>query len=222
MTEISTWRTRAPRGGQVDFTQMYVAHDAFVRELTRISDAVDRGAGVSRPTRQAWARLTGELHVHHAGEDSLLWPRLRAKRLRPDEELVLNAMEAEHAEIDPLLESLEQDFEAGDFAALRIGMANLRALVTDHMQHEEKHALPLVECHLGRSGWADFSGDVRRASGGIRGGASYLPWVLDGADPEVRARFLGMLPAPARLLYSKVWEPAYRRRSPWTGMQRSR
>ena len=222
MTEISDWRAVAPRTGQVDFTLMYAAHDAFARDLTRISDAVDRGAGLAEPTQVGWVKVTHELHGHHTSEDSFLWPPLRAKHLQPHEEMVVNAMEAEHAEIDPLLESIDKAFLAEDATAVRNGVRSLRHQLTDHMEHEERDALPLVERYLGQAGWDEFGGRVRRANGGLRGGAAYLPWVLDGAEPAVRARFLALLPPPARLLYSKMWEPAYRRRSPWTGADGAR
>jgi hypothetical protein len=127
-------------------------------------------------------------------------------------------MEAEHADIDPLIEEIDTAFDTRDVRAAQSGARHLRAGLTDHMQHEEREALPLVERYLGEAGWAEFGGQVRRANGGLRGGATYLPWVLDGADPAVRSHFLALLPAPARLLYGKLWEPAYRRRSPWTAM----
>jgi hypothetical protein len=52
---------------------------------------------------------------------------------------------------------------------------------------------------------------VRKAAGGIRGGAEYLPWVLDDASAEMTAKVLGLLPPPARLLYRRVWQPRYAR-----------
>lgn len=222
MTDISTWRARPARTGQVDFLQMYAAHDAFVRDFARIAAAIDSGTGLDESTRTGWATVTQQLHVHHTSEDSFLWPRLRAKALQPHEEMVVNAMEAEHAEIDPLLESVEKAFVAEDAAALADGAGSLRRLLVEHLAHEEQDALPLIERYLGQAGWAEFGEYVREANGGLRGGATYLPWVLDGADSHVRAKFLAMLPAPARVLYSKMWEPAYRRHSPWAGLDGAR
>jgi len=222
MTEISAWRVRAPSTGQVDFTQMYAAHDAFVRDFTRLINAIDRGAALAAPTRVGWATVTHQLHVHHTSEDSFLWPRLRELELPPHEELIVNAMESEHAEIDPLLEGIEKAFVAEDATAVGDGIRVLHGQLIDHLEHEEEDALPLVERYLGMTGWLEFGRKAAQANGGLRGAATYLPWVLEGQPPEVRARFLGLLPAPARLLFNKVWEPAYRRRSPWTGTDGAR
>jgi len=215
MTDISAWRARPARTGQVDFLQMYAAHDAFVRDFARLANAVERGEGLAASTRAGWTMVTQQLRVHHTSEDSFLWPRLRAKELQPHEEMVVNAMEAEHAEMDPLLESVDKAFVAEDALALAEGVRDLRRLLIEHLAHEEQDALPLLERYLGQAGWAEFGEYIRDANGSLRGGATYLPWVLDGADPHVRARFLAMLPGPARVLYSKLWAPSYRRHSPW-------
>ena len=82
------------------------------------------------------------------------------------------------------------------------------------MKHEEDQALPLVEAHLGPGGWAAF----RKATGkiqGLKGGAEFFPWMLDGAPADTAKRVLGMLPPPARLLYRAVWRPGYARTPRW-------
>jgi hypothetical protein len=83
-----------------------------------------------------------------------------------------------------------------------------------HMKHEEDQAPPLVEAHLGPDGWAAF----RKATGkiqGLRGGAEFFPWMLDGASADASKKVLGMLPPPARLLYRAVWRPRYARTLRW-------
>ena len=77
------------------------------------------------------------------------------------------------------------------------------------MRHEEEAALPLVELRLGQAGWDAFARYIRER-GGIKAGAVYFPWVLDGAAEDTRSRVLNMLPGPARLLYRRSWEPKYR------------
>jgi hypothetical protein len=60
-----------------------------------------------------------------------------------------------------------------------------------------------------RAGWQAFGAEIRDQNGGIKGGALYLPWVLDGATDDVKGRVLKVLPPPARLLY-RGWERKYR------------
>jgi hypothetical protein len=79
-----------------------------------------------------------------------------------------------------------------------------------HMRHEENEALPLVETYLGPPGWAAFVGDIRKTQG-VRGGATYFPWLLDGATEETSAVILKVLPPPVRFVYRRVWAPRYRK-----------
>jgi hemerythrin-like domain-containing protein len=211
MTDTSNRRT--PLNGAVDFTMMYVAHDAFTRDLRRIATARERGQAFTPETLAGWAMFTHQLHVHHTAEDTSLWPRLRAKAVQPDEVAVLDAMEMEHAQIDPRLEYVEDALAAKDAAWLADEVNALTTVLITHMRHEEEAAPPLVETYLGREGWAAFGREIRTTQGGIRGGAQYLPWVLDDASGPMKTKVLRQLPVPARLLYRWVWAPRYRRRN---------
>ena len=71
-----------------------------------------------------------------------------------------------------------------------------------------------IQAHLGPQGWAAF-GKAAGRSEGLRGAAELFPWILDGAPAGTRKRLLGMLPAPARLLYRAVWRPGYARTPRW-------
>jgi hypothetical protein len=49
-----------------------------------------------------WQLFTTQLHIHHTAEDQDLWPRMRSHLAdRPDELALLQAMQDEHARIDP-------------------------------------------------------------------------------------------------------------------------
>lgn len=205
---IDDARRRRPLQGQVDFTFMYAAHDAFHRDLRRLAGAVEADRTAEPAVRTGWATFKSQLHVHHTAEDDLLWPALRAKVTQPGDVAVLDAMQAEHARIDPLLSQVDASLAAsGPVGALAQTLAA-------HMKHEEDQALPLVEAHLGPDGWAAF----RKATGkiqGLRGGAEFFPWMLDGASADTSKKVLGMLPPPARLLYWAVWRPRYARTPRW-------
>ena len=58
-----------------------------------------------------------QLHLHHTGEDRHIWPRL-GERLAHSESAMstLQAMEEEHARVDPLLDAVDAAFAdpAGD------------------------------------------------------------------------------------------------------------
>ena len=205
---------RRPLQGKVDFTLMYAVHDAFHRDLRYLATAVEADQTADPAVRADWATFKNQLHVHHTAEDTSLWPPLRQKVTRPGETAVLDAMEAEHARIDPLLAQVDTSLAAPGHPGLADNAAALAQTLADHMKHEENQALPLIEAHLGPAGWAAF----RKATGkiqGLRGGAEFFPWMLDGASADTSERVLRMLPPPARLLYRAVWRPRYARTPRW-------
>ena len=205
---------RRPLQGKVDFTLMYAVHDAFHRDLRCLAAAVEEGQTADPAVRTGWATFKNQLHVHHTAEDTSLWPPLRQKVTRPSETAVLDAMEAEHARIDPLLAQVDTSLAAPGHPGLADNAAALAQTLADHMKHEENQALPLVEAYLGPGGWAAF----RKATGkiqGLRGGAEFFPWMLDGASADTSKRVLSMLPPPARLLYRAAWRPRYARTPRW-------
>jgi Hemerythrin HHE cation binding domain len=204
---------RRPQG-QVDFTLMYAVHDAFHRDLRCLTAAVKAGQTADPAVRTGWATFKNQLHIHHTAEDTSLWPPLRQKVTRLEDTAVLDAMEAEHARIDPLLSQVDASLAASDRAGLAGNTRALTAALGAHMEHEEAQALPLIEAHLGPQGWAAFRKAVGKSQG-LRGGAQFFPWMLDGAPAETSRQVLSMLPAPARLLYRAIWRPGYARTPRW-------
>ena len=92
--------------GPVDMAGMWVMHHAFRRDLAAFAEAVPATPVHDRATWQAlearWGRFAEVLHHHHSGEDAGLWPLLGA-RAGLAERATLDAMEADHETIDPLL-----------------------------------------------------------------------------------------------------------------------
>jgi hypothetical protein len=215
-TPAQAWFRRAGHDGEVDFTMMYVAHDAFNRDLGRLLAAARAGRGFSPAALATWQLFSRQLHTHHTAEDTALWPRLRAAVVFEEERELLDEMEAEHAELDPRLERIEAALADRLGERLVIELDGLAVGLATHMRHEEEAALPLVERRIGAAGWKAFGDEVRDRNGGIKGGAVYLPWVLDDATHDVKKRVLRILPPPVRLLY-RSWERKYRNAGRLTG-----
>ncbi|MER5532725.1 hemerythrin domain-containing protein [Streptomyces mirabilis] len=206
--------TTEAAAGTVDLTVMYAAHDAFRRDLERLGDAAADGTAFTPQVRAGWDNFRHQLHIHHTAEDSDLWPRVERKVAgRPRDAALLAEMEAEHALLDPQLTAVD--------AALKDRSTELPALVRrlastldDHLAHEEESALPLIREVLTPADWGAFTGRIRKTQG-VRGAALFVPWIVDGAPPADRARFLGALPPPVRVLNKLFWEAGYRRRGLW-------
>jgi iron-sulfur cluster repair protein YtfE (RIC family) len=195
---------RKDLGGAVDFTMMYVAHDAFTRDLRRIATACARGVGLAPQTRASWTMFAEQLHAHHGAEDAFLWPALRAQPLTPGELQLVDAMESEHAEIDPHLERVADAFSHDDATGVCAGVQALHDGLAAHLRHEENDALPLIASRLGADGWAAVGQQMSQSQGGgLDAALRYLTWVLDDAPAAVERKVLGMLPPAVQELYHR-------------------
>ncbi|MFD3505798.1 hemerythrin domain-containing protein [Streptomyces sp. NPDC058676] len=200
--------------GRVDFTMMFLTHDAFLRDLRRLAEAVADGRTGEAAVRTGWETFKHQLHVHHVGEDEAIWPPLREALAGSAEIAVLDLMETEHAAIDPLQDRIDAAFDEGGPQLAEL-VEEFTALLATHMDHEEEQALPLVETHLGPEGWAAYS-QYMLATGGLPEAGGYLAWLLDGAPADVRATVLGPLPPPVRHLIHNQFEPQYAAVPRWT------
>jgi iron-sulfur cluster repair protein YtfE (RIC family) len=207
----------------LDLTLMVAFHDAFRRDLAHLArTASRRPAQLDEPARRTavqagWELFKTQLHIHHTAEDADLWPRMRTHLAnRSDELALLQAMQDEHARIDPLLATVEGAFADRDGGHQRLGdtVDALASTLYGHLGHEERDVLPLIDQSLTQAEWQAFGNDQRRRIG-IRGAAQFLPWVLDEASAEQVKAVLGGLPPPLRVVYRRIWQPRYARHDHW-------
>ena len=168
--QISLPRQAAAPEGPVDLFMMFAVHHAFRRTLDDLAAAVPAtpvAAGDTWRAMQAyWARVAQVLHHHHSGEDAALWPLLLARCDAAGDaagRATLEAMEAEHAGIDPLLTACAEGLarmaaggSADDRAALAVRAAALRDSLGRHLAHEETEALPIVQRTMTAAEWAEL------------------------------------------------------------------
>lgn len=196
-----------------DMTMMYAVHAAFRRELERIAAITAREDDDPRRVLRAavgWEMFKSFLHIHHTAEDETVWPVLRGLlEGRPQDLALLDAMEAEHAAIDPLLSGVDAALADRDDGVARLG-GRVDALITGltgHLSHEENEALGLMDAtmspqqiqRLGQRQAELIGADTSR----------YLPWLLDDADPAETAAVLDRIPEPLRTAYRDQWRAAY-------------
>lgn len=209
--------TESGAQSQLDFTMMYAVHDAFRRDLARLAAAADGRTGDLRAFKEGWATFTYYLNIHHTSEDTALWPPVRANAGADAERAaVLDAMEAEHSSLDPLVHRITSQLASGDTARLRENTEALSEALTAHFAHEETAGLPLVGEVLSPAGWEAFGEDQRRQVG-TKGAATFFPWLLDSAPESTETKVLALVPPPIRFLFRKTWRPRYQKRSPWQG-----
>jgi hypothetical protein len=193
--------------GPADLLPMYLMHHAFRRDLARFAASVAATAVEDRRTWHAlarrWAQLGRVLHLHHEGEDEILWPLLLTRVDDAGDAVgraTLEAMEAEHEEIDPLLTGCADGLAVlaaggGDQdtqAALVVRMAAAAERLGHHLGHEESEAMALVQRHLTPAEWDALHPEFGRHYT-PRDALFALPWVLHGLPRDLRPQALAFV-----------------------------
>jgi iron-sulfur cluster repair protein YtfE (RIC family) len=198
--------------GPLDMSGMYVMHHAFRHDLDTFVAAVARTPVADAPTWRAlagrWERFGVMLHHHHTIEDATLWPPLLRHVGSVDgARATLEAMQAEHATIDPALTRCGELFAAmaatpDDATRDRLAaqLTTVRDDLTRHLAHEETEALPLVQAHLPEAEWV-ASEKAAQKSFGLREVAFLVPWAATGLSREERDRAFATVGPTFRIAY---------------------
>jgi iron-sulfur cluster repair protein YtfE (RIC family) len=204
---------------RLDMTAMYAMHNALRRELehiARFTADVDDNPRRILATTAGWRMFKKALHAHHSSEDDALWPVMRkAVADRPDDLALLEAMEAEHAAFDPLIEAIDAAPPDPAPGPERVGALSdaLSDALRRHLNHEEDETIPLIEATVTPQHWEHF-GEVHRTRIGPDT-PQLIPWVLEGADEQTVATIMALLPEPVRAAYRDQWQPAYAALERW-------
>jgi iron-sulfur cluster repair protein YtfE (RIC family) len=190
--------------GPHDQTGMCVMHHAFRRDLAAFESGVRRTPVHDRVTWRAlqarWERFATILHHHHEVEDRSIWPVLVAHAETTGDaeaQQTLQAMEDEHADIDPALAAVRKGFASmaehpcdDHRNALDVHVTAMRAALLDHLRHEETEALPYLQRVMTP---AEFEASEKAAAAGYpaRLMPFLLPWVADDLPDDVTRRLVG-------------------------------
>jgi hypothetical protein len=196
---------------KLDMSMMFAMHNALRRELVqvaRIANQPDGSPATRLRTALGWELFKKFLTVHHQSEDDALWSPLRTRVIgHPDQLALADALEAEHAVIDPLLTAIDAAAAAPDAQRLRATIDELVTMLHAHLVHEEADGLPLIDATLTPEEWRHFA-DVQ--ANHLRSDAPrYMPWLLDGASLEIQNTITGNFPAPLLAAYHDKWKPQY-------------
>ena len=133
----------------------------------------------------------------------------------PDQVAVVDALEAEHAVIEPLLEAVDNVAANSDEGDHQLGdiVDELVTKLTRHLVHEESEGRELIDATLSAEEWQNFA---RSHGQRLLGDAStYVPWLLEGASPETVEAFLANIPPPLAASYRGQWAPSYASTDHW-------
>jgi hemerythrin-like domain-containing protein len=196
--------------GPIDMQTMYLMHHAFRRDLDLFADAV-RGTPVA--DRDTWRLLAGRwelfaevLHKHHTAEDDLIWPVVVGLG-EPGDVAVLEAMEAEHEEIDPLLESCGAGFhrlarhaDEDARAALAVRVCAARESLRRHLAHEETDAIAIIQRVVSAERWAAIEKEIA-GDASLTYATRVVPWVAHDVPRETLDRLFVDVETPFKIIW---------------------
>lgn len=213
-----TWPTQLRLPGQaaapegpVPMHVMYVMHHAFRRDLAAFAAAAPATPVADRDTWKAladrWALFAEVLHAHHTGEDTGLWPFLM-ERADAYGRATLEAMEAEHSEIDPLLDACSAGFalladrsDEDARAALTVRLVAARESLGRHLAHEETEAIALVQQLMSPEDWHRVDDEHFKKGHGVGYFARLVPWAAHGLSRDLRAQAFAEAGKPFEVLW---------------------
>jgi Hemerythrin HHE cation binding domain len=204
---------------QLDMSMMIAMHEALRRELAqvgRIASRRDDNPGKQLRAALGWELFRKFLLVHHQTEDDVLWPPLRTRVAGQADRLALvDALEQEHAVIEPLLTAIDDAAADPDYGYQRLGdiVDELSAKLSGHLAHEESDGLALIDVSLTPQEWQHFAqvhGERLRDDAPM-----YMPWLLNGASPQSLDAVLSKFPPPLLTAYREQWAPAYASLDVW-------
>jgi hemerythrin-like domain-containing protein len=208
--------TTTNNASRPDVSDMFAVHQALRDTLSCAPQLVDKvdATDLRRVDliTNFYDNILSFLHVHHDGEESLIFPLLRDRC--PEELGMIEQMLGQHANVTELLAESGQTLTAwadGDMAAQTLAATNLGELGAELYQHlddEEREVLPLCAEHLTPEEWAALPG---HAMANFRGDKVWLilGLVRQRMTQAQRDEMLAHMPAPAVEMWTTMGEASF-------------
>jgi hemerythrin-like domain-containing protein len=202
----------------IDVRDMAIVHQTF-RQAYDESARLVRGAASSSPERTEFLAdhvdfAAAMLHIHHEGEDQLLYPKLM-ERL-PDKASATEQIKDEHQEIQTQVEAVSEATKMwrenpskDSNESLASALDKLNATMQIHLDNEEQKVVPLAAVALTQKEW-DELGKHAVAQMAPKQRAIAFGLLLDPLNEADRAHMKKHLPVPVRLLFPLLVQ------RPWT------
>ena len=208
-----------PRTGGAAGREMPIIHRIFRRQFAEVRmlvlDVPARDATRVGAVADHLGFLLDALHMHHATEDDLIWPKV-SERAGLDAPSV-KRMEEQHQQIDAAVAQVRAALSAwradpapAASSALADRLGEFLVVLEGHLDEEEQVVVPLIDRHLTEAEWEEV---------GERGFEKFTPaqrWIATGqmvevATPEEAARMFGTLPLPVKVIWHLIGSRKYRR-----------
>ena len=209
--------TTAHDASRPDVTDMFAVHQALRDTLGGAPQLVG-GVDASDTERvelitNLYDNVLDFLHVHHEGEEQLVFPLLRQRC--PEQLELLDLMASQHADVVELVSRSEGALSAwagGDTSAQADTASALGALgsrLDQHLGEEELRVLPLCAEHMSLQEWGALPGHAMDNFGGDK------IWLILGLirgrmTQAQRDQMLAHMPPPAVEMWTSMGEQAYK------------
>lgn len=209
--------TTAHPAPRPDVSDMFAVHQAL-RDTLDCAPQLVRGVDATDAERLAlitnlYDNVLKFLHVHHEGEEQLIFPRLRERC--PDQAELLDLMASQHADVVELFQRSSGALAAwaGGEASAQEGSATalgeLGGRLEEHLGEEESQILPLCAEHLSAEEWGALPG---HALGSFTGDKV---WLILGLIRQRMTQascdeMLANMPPPAVEMWTTMGEEAYK------------
>jgi hemerythrin-like domain-containing protein len=209
--------TTAHEAPRPDVSEMIAVHQALreslggAPQLIREVDASDgeRVALISN----VFDNVLDFLHVHHEGEEQLVFPLLRERC--SDHVDLLDRMASQHEDVVGLVQRSDAalaawaggNAQAQEDAAIALGV--LGEQLGQHLDEEEREVLPLCSEHLSLQEWGALPG---HAMGSFTGDKIWLilGLIRDHMSQAQRDEMMAHMPPPAVDMWTSMGEQAYK------------
>jgi hemerythrin-like domain-containing protein len=200
----------------IDVSDMYPVHNSFRDTLSaapHLVGSVDDGDQARRELIDNFYRnIIAFLHVHHHGEEELVFPLLRQRC--PEDLVMVDVIAGQHRDVDELVDQsvafLEQWAAGAEGSQAQVAdtLGALGVRMAEHLDDEETKLLPLCSTNLTEQEWGVLPGHAMGAFAGDK------IWLILGLirqrmNEEQRARMLAHMPPPAVEMWTTVGEASF-------------
>jgi hemerythrin-like domain-containing protein len=211
--------------GPADTRMMGIVHSALRRDLERSRIVLTAGT-VPDARRRALAEhlvwMMDFLHHHHEGEDSGLYPLVRAKDAKLG--AILDSMNSEHEAIVPAMDEVKvaaRSWAQDPTIAPRVlaAIEGLDVVLGPHLKHEEEEMMPLVETVVTQREWHEWDQATNVGPKSNKQLAFEGHWLIDNTTVRDRSTVVHLVPPVPRFFLVNFMGGAYqkRRAALWDG-----
>jgi hemerythrin-like domain-containing protein len=153
------------------------------------------------------------LHVHHEGEDDLLYPKIVERCT--EHSTLLEQIDKEHALLNEPMATARGAIAAwaarptpDTGAVVATSLDIVEGALRPHLRIEEELVLPIAAAHLSPEEWGELPAHSMQSFSGDK---PWLPFglILDQLSEEQRAVMLSHLPEPVHQAWNLEWSTAF-------------